>query len=127
MKQVLWGVVVLAALFMMTPATHAAEYYESNAWRFDDNRGAGNREVLLLRDDRTGRYLYLRGTSRHCIFDGASYSTMRAVMRRNAHSPVPLQWSIVNRCADGIIRICVENQIGQRACSSYIDAGWIKP
>jgi len=117
MRKVLAG--VAAMLLLASSATSANAY--SGDWYYDNN--VGGREVLHLGDNSDGSYRVLRGTGAYCGRPGASYATMRSVLRSNGTSGEQIAWWVSHDCGD-FVRVCVENYRGRTACSTYIDQGW---
>lgn len=112
--------VVVAALTLAASAAGSSAF--EGGWYVDDN--PLGREILYLGDNSDNTYRKLRGTLRFCGKRGHSYATVRGVMMRNGNAQ--LTWWVVDKCDDGYVRVCMENRYSERACSTYIDQGWVK-
>ena len=109
----------LLALFLTGATAAHADHLQYGGWSYDDNRG-GSEEVIL--GDGDDRGLYLGGSPRYCVRPGASYARMREIMSRNNHQWI--SWWIADSCRDGYIRVCIENEHVEQACSTYKNLGW---
>ena len=110
---------MMTTVVALTAATTAsADYY--GGWLYDDN--PGGREITIL-GNGNGYGLYLTGYTGACGPRGASYATMRNVMSETGGGWI--SWWIDQDCGS-TVRVCVQNDWGQWACSSYYDHGWVE-
>lgn len=118
---------LLATLVLITVgaiATATPAFAYEGGWYTDNNLGGS--EVLYLGDNSNDTYLLLRGASGYCGSPGASYAKMRRIIGNEYDQ---ITWWIDQTCNDnrtGIAyaRVCVENYLGQSACSTYRYVGW---
>jgi hypothetical protein len=111
-----------SALFLLAAASPAmAQTYEGD-WEFE--KPDGEREKVYLGDD-SGEMLYLRGTTWYCGAPGDSYSYVRSVLLNNGQDGQKITWWFDETCTKGYVRVCVQNRMGQTACSTYINKGWV--
>jgi hypothetical protein len=113
--------VVAAAASIIFAPNVASAAFEGNGWYYNNN--AGGYEILKLRNDSSGSYLALSGTAAACGPRGVPYARIRAILAANQQSSLPVRWWISNDCGE-YVRICIENQRGARACSTYFKEGW---
>lgn len=109
---------VLAAVVTLALSATTASAYVGD-WYYDDNRGGS--EYVELGDNDSGSYLVLRGYSGRCGPRGDSYATMRNTIGSNY--PYQVGWWIDYDCGS-TVRVCVEGDRGQIACSTYRNGGW---
>lgn len=114
MKKMYTGLLAAATalLFAVTPASayRGEWYYETPSdWK---------NSVLILGGYGNGS-LYLDGTSESCGPRGDSYDWMRQVLRNsNTFGDGLVNWGIQYDCGS-IVRICINNNVGDIGCSSY--------
>lgn len=116
-----FAAIILAVGLLVADSAEAQRY--QGGWSFAPG-GQGRAERLWLGDGNTYG-LHLSGTSRFCGQPGASYARMRQVLRgTRGFSPDYITWWIANTCRDGYVRVCLRNQRGAQACSTYGNRGW---
>lgn len=119
MRRFFAALTIACAALLLAPSAKAQDYYYG-AWEF----GNDGTEYLYLGDNMDGTYLYLRGDRGYCGRPGASYTSIRQILLNQVDD---VSWWIDDYCSSGrrdFVRICVENDYGQRACSTYRDMGW---
>lgn len=117
LKTLLFGCAsILASAVLVVPAAQAF----TGGWEYDDNPGGF--EILYLGDNSDDTYRRLSGTKMYCGSPGVPYARIRNVIDRNY--PHQINWWVSNECDGGYIRVCVENRLGESACSTYVDGGW---
>jgi len=114
MRKIIFGLAAFA-LFAMAAIVVPSTASAYNGFGYvEDN--PGGREVLILSDDNAGTF-ELSGTKRFCGQPGEPYANVRNVMHR--HGNEKIDWWIDYACNDGYARICVQNYLGETACSTY--------
>lgn len=105
----------------MLLGTAGASHAFTGTWYFSNDPDYS--EDVRLGDASDGSYLQLYGTENYCGRPGAPYSSMRRVMRQSNDFNGYINWRIDRDCGDDV-RICVKNQYGNWACSTYQNGGW---
>jgi len=123
-KKALLGLAAVAVLALGTAAfatPASAAYY--GGWYYNDNPGGW--DVLQLGDGH-GRYLHLIGTEVSCGDRGAPYAQIHQVLSdgNDASRDGFVTWWVVNTCDGQYDHICVQNDWGNSACSTYQIDGW---
>ena len=108
-------IVVASVLVGGVSVANADDYL--GGWQYDSY----GYETMIL-GDGDGSGLYLTGTDRYCGRPGAGYRTMHRILDNTGGGFI--HWWVDQGCSDGFVRVCIENQYGQQACSTYYDDGW---
>lgn len=123
-RKMLLGAVVAAAMLAASASGAFAATIYYGGWYYDDNPGGW--DVLQLGDSNRGRFLHLVGTEVSCGTKGAPYARIHQVLSdaNDASDNGFITWWITNTCDSNYDRICVQNDFGATACSTYQIDGW---